>query len=429
MWSETLNGKPQTAQRGKTIRFSDLADVNPSVDCSHLKPDANVSFIPMADVSDSGQWVEKQTRAYAEVRNGYSVFQEGDILFAKITPCTENGKGCHALGLTNGLGFGSTEFHILRARAGINARLVYHFSVAQDLRARAASLMGGSAGQQRVPSGFFKLFQISASCLEDQDRKAKLFDAIDDAIEATQAVIKQTRQLKTALLQDLLTNGLPGRHREFKNIRGLGRIPASWVPTQLGKLTTLVTSGSRGWSKYLVDSGAFFVRSQNIGLGTILRDDVVYVNPPRDQESQRARIQPGDLLISVTGEPGNVACADESLGEAYVSQHVGLVRLENPKIAPWVTLALSTPVGQAQFRSKMYGQTRPGLNLDNLEELQIPIPEENEKRSCCELVRAIEEREKGEAEKLKQLEVNKIALSQGLLTGRVPVFVAEKEVE
>ena len=167
---------------------------------------------------------------------------------------------------------------------------------------------------------------------EVQTRKiAEIIQAIDDAIEATQAIIKQTRQLKTALLQDLLTNGLPGRRREFKNIRGLGRIPTSWVPTRLGNLTILITSGSRGWSKYIVDSGAFFVRSQNIGLGTILRDDVVYVDPPQDQESKRARIQPGDLLISVTGEPGNIACADESLGEAYVSQHVGLVRLENPK--------------------------------------------------------------------------------------------------
>ena len=264
---------------------------------------------------------------------------------------------------------------------------------------------------------------------EVQTRKiAEIIQAIDDAIEATQAVIKQTRQLKTALLQDLLTNGLPGRHREFKNIRGLGRMPTSWVPALLGKLTTLITSGSRGWSKYLADSGAFFVRSQNIGLGTILRDDVVYVDPPQDQESKRARIQAGDLLISVTGEPGNVACADESLGEAYVSQHVGLVRLEYPKIAPWVTLTLSAPVGQTQFRSKMYGQTRPGLNLDNLEELKIPIPEENEQRNCCELVRAVEEREKSETEKLKQLEINKIALSQGLLTGRISVTGGEESV-
>ena len=258
----------------------------------------------MADVTDRGQWIGRQTRAYAEVQNGYSAFQEGDVLFAKITPCTENGKGCHALGLTNGLGFGSTEFHVLRARSGVNTRLVYHFSVAQDLRARAASLMGGSAGQQRVPSDFFKLFQISASCLDDQDGKAELFDAIDDAIESTQAVIEQTHRIKIALLQDLLTNGLPGRHREFKNIRGLGRIPASWIPTQLGKLTTLVTSGSRGWSKYLADSGAFFVRSQNIGPGTILRDDVVYVDPPQDQESKRQESGPETCLFLLQASQG-----------------------------------------------------------------------------------------------------------------------------
>lgn len=79
----------QTSYPEATIRFSDLVEINPAVDCSRLKPDDHVSFIPMADVTDNGQWIGKQTRVYAEVKNGYSAFREGDVLFAKITPCTE----------------------------------------------------------------------------------------------------------------------------------------------------------------------------------------------------------------------------------------------------------------------------------------------------------------------------------------------------
>jgi type I restriction enzyme, S subunit len=90
------------------IPVSGLADINSPVSVARLDPSSPVSFIPMADVTETGRWIGNQVRALHEVKGGYTAFQEGDVLFAKITPCMENGKGCHATGLVNGVGFGTT---------------------------------------------------------------------------------------------------------------------------------------------------------------------------------------------------------------------------------------------------------------------------------------------------------------------------------
>jgi type I restriction enzyme S subunit len=186
------------------VRLTDLIEVNPPVSFQSLTDDTIVSFIPMSDVSDSGQWTNQQTRRLVEVRSGYTGFQEGDILFAKITPCTENGKGCHATGLANGIGFGSTEFHVLRAKAGVNPRFIFHLSVMPDIRKHAASLMGGSAGQQRVPSDFFRHVWISPKWIERQDQLSLLLDELDSSIELSRAAMLQGACLKVSLLQHVL---------------------------------------------------------------------------------------------------------------------------------------------------------------------------------------------------------------------------------
>lgn len=98
-----------------SISLSELAQVNPPRPLIRLDADAEVSFIPMSDVSESGRWKKRQVRRFSEVSRGYTYLAENDVLFAKITPCTENGKGCHAVGVRNGIGFASTEFHVLRA--------------------------------------------------------------------------------------------------------------------------------------------------------------------------------------------------------------------------------------------------------------------------------------------------------------------------
>ena len=99
------------------MRLSDICEINPKADL--VKDNTLVSFVAMPDVSENGQINTTIARSYGEVKKGFTFFKEGDVLFAKITPCMENGKGALAVGLINGLGCGSTEFHVLRPKIDV----------------------------------------------------------------------------------------------------------------------------------------------------------------------------------------------------------------------------------------------------------------------------------------------------------------------
>ena len=232
------------------IRLADLAEINPSRSAIHLSDGDEVSFIPMGDVGENGRWEHRQTRKVKDVRQGYTYFEEGDVLFAKITPCMENGKGCHAVGLKNGVGFGTTEFHVLRAREDSDARFVYHLSMDQAFRLRAEARMTGSAGQQRVPTSFLETFEVERFTKQEQAAIAEVLTAADDAIARTEALIAKYRRVRTGLMQDLLTKGIDadGRIRSeathaFKD-SPLGRIPVEWTSGCLADVGSWLSGGT-----------------------------------------------------------------------------------------------------------------------------------------------------------------------------------------
>ena len=129
----------------------------------------------MASVSECGEILKLEDKFYREVKNGFTYFCEGDVLFAKITPCMENGKGAVAVGLTNGIGFGSTEFHVLRPiKEKSNSYWLYALTSFELFRKKAEKNMTGSAGQKRVPASFLENIKISVPPISLQDEFEKL---------------------------------------------------------------------------------------------------------------------------------------------------------------------------------------------------------------------------------------------------------------
>ena len=257
--------------------------------------------------------------------------------------------------------------------------------------------------------------------LPEQRAIAEVLDSIDEAIEATEAVVAATEQLRDALLHRLLTLGVPGWHSEWKDVRGIGTIPATWQVVRLGEVAESITSGSRGWSRYFRSSGAFFVRSQNITASGIDHADAIFVDPPSDGETKRTRISRGDILISITGEPGKTTIASEDIGQAFVSQHVALVRLRDRRLSCFASRFLQGQKGQDQFRQMAYGQTRPGLSLLNVGEAKIALPQLSEQRVMVQMMDSIDEAiERGRAE-TEMLQSLKASAADALLTGRVRV--------
>jgi|JI8StandDraft_1071087.scaffolds.fasta_scaffold01273_3 type I restriction enzyme S subunit len=167
---------PKTAHAGwNLVRLEDVVAFNPRK--SKRPEDGRVSFLAMESVSEDGHVIRPTERQYDDVCTGYSAFQDADILVAKITPCFENGKGALVMGLTNGIGFGSTEFHVLRPRGDVYAGLIKHIVGSREFRLRGKSEMEGSAGQKRISSSFIRSFRFM--CPQTQAQQKEVADLLD----------------------------------------------------------------------------------------------------------------------------------------------------------------------------------------------------------------------------------------------------------
>ena len=158
---------------GKT-KLGSCCEINPKkTKDNRLVDNIEISFVPMTAVSEKGEIDSSDVRRYEDVKKGFTYFTEGDVLFAKITPCMENGKGAVAKGLKNRIGFGSTEFHVLRPIDGIsNPYWVYAITSFKSFRKEAESNMTGSAGQRRTPVSFLENYEVSLPPIELQNQFA-----------------------------------------------------------------------------------------------------------------------------------------------------------------------------------------------------------------------------------------------------------------
>ena len=177
-----LFGMPGTDAFGwGLVPLGSTCNINPkkSLD-SRLVSGAEVSFVPMPAVTERGEIDATAIKEYDEVKTGFTYFAENDVLFAKITPCMENGKGAVAKGLHNGVGFGSTEFHVLRPISGMtDPYWIYALTAFSQFRMDAASNMTGSAGQRRVPASFLENYRVSLPPIELQEQFAAFVEQTD----------------------------------------------------------------------------------------------------------------------------------------------------------------------------------------------------------------------------------------------------------
>lgn len=199
-----LFGMPGTDAFGwGLVPLGSTCNINPkkSLD-SRLVSGAVVSFVPMPAVTEHGEIDATAIKEYDEVKTGFTYFAENDVLFAKITPCMENGKGAVAKGLHNGIGFGSTEFHVLRPISGkTDPYWIYTLTAFLQFRMNAASNMTGSAGQRRVPASFLENYRVSLPPIALQEQFAAFVEQTDKSKLAIQQSLEKLETLKKALMQ------------------------------------------------------------------------------------------------------------------------------------------------------------------------------------------------------------------------------------
>ena len=174
-WRES-NSRKESKQR---ISIEEVVEINPKNKKPICDDESEVSFVPMRAVCEiKGEVKEILFEKFKKVKKGFTYFEEDDVLFAKITPCMENGKCFVASGLKNGFGFASTEFYVFRCSNKINKKYLWYILRDKSFRNKAAQVMTGAVGQQRVPKPFLEKEKIYLYDMEEQEEIVRILDSI-----------------------------------------------------------------------------------------------------------------------------------------------------------------------------------------------------------------------------------------------------------
>lgn len=153
--------------------------------------------------------------------------------------------------------------------------------------------------------------------------------------------------------------------------------PKEWPMSKIGDHLEFLTSGSRGWAKYYSDDGELFITIKNVKGGKISLNDVQRVKPPIGAETERTRVQEGDLLISITADLGRTGIVSRDLADqgAYINQHLSCVRLDRKSVEPlFAAFYLESAAGKAQFEKKNQSAVKAGLNFEAIRSLRFYLP-------------------------------------------------------
>lgn len=335
------------AQEWPFVELGEICEINPKK--SELKtilPETEVSFVPMSDLSEDGMFFAvKQTKKLSEVFNGYTYFCKNDVLLAKVTPCFENGKAGIAQDLKNNIGFGSSEFIVLRASERIIPELVYLFVTSEKFREIGKSQMTGTGGLQRLPTSFISKFQIPLPPLHVQQE-------IVAELGSYQRIIYGARQV-------------------VGNYKPEISISPSWEVIELGE----ICKPEYGFTTSALDKGnTRFIRITDIDENGKLRtEDSKFIN--LTDSSRPYLLNKEDLLVARTGATyGKTLYFDEDCQAVFASYLIRL-NLDPKKILHeyyWVFAQSENYIKQKM--ALVQGGGQPQFNGNVLIKIKIPLP-------------------------------------------------------
>lgn len=304
------------------VRLKDICTINPK--SPGFQDELTVSFVPMPKVGENGEFDPSEIKTYQEVKKGFTYFQNGDVLFAKITPCMENGKGAIAQSLENGVGFGSTEFHVLRpAPKYVTSKWLFYLLSWQTFRKEAEKNMTGSAGQKRVPKGFLEEYDVDLPDISIQEKRTNTLDKICSLISL--------RKQQLAKLDGLI------RARFVEMFGDMLLNPLEWPERQLESMADIVsgiTKGRKTQSAELVEVP--YMAVSNVKDGYIDWTTVKTIMATQSEIDQY-RILPNDVLMTEGGDPdklGRGAIIRNPLENCIHQNHIFRVRFDRGIIFP-----------------------------------------------------------------------------------------------
>lgn len=407
----------------KWVKLSDLYEINPKVEADN---EADAAFIPMEKISAGFERsFSFEVMNWEKAAKNHTKFQDGDVAFAKISPCFENRKSFVAENLPNSIGGGTTELIVLRQKYVYPLYTYYLVNDQRFIKAGSVSYKG-IVGQQRVKSDIIKNYLIPLPPLAEQKRIVerveeifRLFDTIDQAQEkysADSQILKA--KLITAGIQGKLTKQLPsdgtaeelyqqiqaekqklikeGKLKKEKPLPPVSpeevpfEIPENWMWVRLGDITTKITSGSTppGGKKgnSYVPQGFCFFREQNIYNDGIRHDGMVFINEELLNTRQNSTVIANDILLNITGGSiGRCAIIPSDFDRGSINQHILIIRLVDTNMRYYIHQIICSPYVQKLIKSKAVGD-KDGFSGGRCKATLIPLPPLAEQKRIADVL-------------------------------------------
>jgi type I restriction enzyme M protein len=334
-------------------RIADICTVNPrKTRVAELPPDTRVSFVPMADLNEHRMMFRpREERRLSEVTSSYTYFEDNDVLLAKVTPCFENGKAGIAHALLNGIGFGSSEFYVLRSSGGVLPEWIYFCVMHPLFRETAVAQMTGTGGLQRVPRDYVENFAIPLPPLDTQKE-------IVSEIEDYQKVID-------------------GAHAILDSYHPHIPVHPDWPMVALGEICEAILTGPFGTSLHesdYVTDGIPVINPQNIVDGAISTDGVKRVSSGTRDRLKDFTIREDDIIIGRRGEMGRCAVTTSDMNGWLCGTGCFVIRLKARCDVRFAFFQIASPKVKSFLEEQAVGVTMKNLNQGILSSIQIPLP-------------------------------------------------------
>ena len=380
--------------KGERIALGEVAEINPPIPRAAVDdPGMEVSFVGMSGVSEvTASVLDHDVRTVAECRKGYTAFQRGDVLVAKITPCFENGKIVMA-DIPHAFGFGSTEFHVIRPRPDkLDPRFLLHFLRVPFFRVQGERRMTGSAGQRRVPANFLSTFDIPLPPLLLQRRIAEVLDKAEALRAKRRAALAQLDSLTQSLFLDLFGDPVVNT----KNF------PLKPLASQVRNDDTInygvVQPGDD------LEEGIPLIRVGDLIDGKIRHSQLKRISPSIEATYKRSRLRGDEILVSCVGSIGVVALANDSVKGYNIARAVARIPLDAATNRIFMAAYLNTDFVQRYFTNELRTVSQPTLNIKQLSETLVALPPLDLQREFARRVAAVEKLKTAQRAALTELD-------------------------
>lgn len=385
----------------RRLRF--VSDSNPTPsEVRGLSGDLEVSFVPMDAVGERGGLSLDTKKHLADVTAGYTYFRDGDVLIAKITPCFENGKGALAGGLTNGIAFGTTELHVLRAHGSLDRQFAFYVTLSDSFRRLGEADMYGAGGQKRISESFVRNFPLALPSSTEQRAIAAFLDRetarIDALVAKKERLIALLQERRTALITHAVTKGLdPAVPMKDSSVKWMGDIPAHWDVTRLRRELNWI---EQGWSPECENRVAEENEWGVLKAGCVNRGEFIESEHKALPASHSAipdlEIREGDLLMSrASGSRelvGSVAVVPACRSRLLLCDKIFRLHVNEVRVnTNFVAYALSSRMARSQIEGVLSGGSGLANNIAQgvVKDLTLALPPRMEQQLIANFLDAI----------------------------------------